>query len=157
MGKFVFGLIIGVILVLAGAFVYIHFGYMNMQADQAVGTVERVYMGGAMDRYADRHAPQLKNPLDASDANLVEGIRLYKANCAVCHGGPDKPVSELGLGFSPRAPQFSQDAPDMPENQNYWIIRHGVKMTGMPAWEKVLSDSDLWKLTTFLNLSHIHI
>jgi hypothetical protein len=38
----------------------------------------------------------------------------------------------------------------MPENENYWIIRHGIKMTGMPAWDKVLSDTDIWKVITFL-------
>ncbi len=150
MGKFILGIIVGLILVGAGSYIYVHFGFMNMQADQAVGTVEGIYMRGAMDRYVGRHAPKLTNPVEPTEANLVDGVRLYKMNCAVWHGGPDKPVSELGLGFNPRAPQFVKDAPDMADNENYWIIRHGVKMTGMPAWEKVMSDNDMWKVTTFL-------
>jgi mono/diheme cytochrome c family protein len=150
MGKFVFGVIIGLAVSAVGGYVYVHYGFVNLQADRGAGMVERVYMQGAMDRSVERHAPRVRNPIEPTDANLVEGIRLYKANCAGCHGGPDKPVSELGLGFSPQVPQFAKDTPDMPDYQNYWIIRHGVKMTGMPAWEKVLSEADTWKIVTFL-------
>jgi thiosulfate dehydrogenase len=151
MGKFIGGVIVGLLCVAAGVYVYVHYGFMNLQADRPPGRLESLYMGSAMDHYAERHAPQVRNPIQPTDANLVEGIRLYKSNCAVCHGGPDKPVSDVGLGFNPPVPQFLKEAPDMPENENYWIISHGIKRTGMPAWNKVLSDSDIWKLTTFLS------
>jgi thiosulfate dehydrogenase len=148
MRKFLVGLIIGVLLVGVGSFVYVHYGYLDMRADQAPGTLENTYMRGAMDKYADRYAPKAENPIQPTDANLIEGVHLYKANCAVCHGGPEKPV--VALGFNPKVPQFLKDAPDMPEYQNFWITKHGIKMTGMPAWEKVMSDDEIWKVTTFL-------
>jgi thiosulfate dehydrogenase len=151
MGKFIAGIVIGVIGVALGAFVYIHYGYINMRADQPIMSLERVYLGGAMDRYAGRYAPKANNPVEASDANLIDGIRLYKANCAVCHGLADNPVSHVGQGLYPPAPQFLRDAPDMPQNQNFWIIKHGIARTGMPAWEKLLSDQETWKLVTFLS------
>jgi thiosulfate dehydrogenase len=150
MGKFIAGIIIGVLGVAVGAYVYIHYGYLNMQADVPVAGIERIYMRGAMDRYADRYAPPAKNPMQANDDTLIAGIRIYKSNCAVCHGGPDKPISEVGLGLYPRAPQFLKDSPDMPENQNFWIIKHGIGRTGMPAWDKLMSDAEIWQITTFL-------
>lgn len=150
MGKFLAGIILGVLGVAAGAYAYVHNGYFDMRADQPMHPLERLYMRGAMDNYASRYSPKAHNPILATDANLIEGLKLYKSNCAGCHGGPDKPISDVGAGFSPRAPQFLKDAPEMPENQNYWIIQHGVKMTGMPAWDRVLSDTEIWKVTTFL-------
>jgi thiosulfate dehydrogenase len=150
MGKFIAGVIIGILGVAAGAYIYVHYGFLNMQADQPIAGIERFYLRGAMDRYAERFAPVVKNPLQPTDETLIQGIRLYKSNCAVCHGGPLIPISEVGRGLYPRAPQFLQDSPDMPEHENYWIIKHGVARTGMPAWDKVLSDADIWKLTTFL-------
>lgn len=150
MGKFMAGIIIGVAGFAAGAYVYVHHGYFDMRADRAASRIEHIYMRGAMDKYADRYAPKMSNPVAPTDPNLVDGIRLYKNNCAVCHGALEQPSSKVGAGFSPPAPQFLKEAPDMPENQNYWIVKHGIRMTGMPAWDKVLSDTDIWKLTTFL-------
>jgi mono/diheme cytochrome c family protein len=151
MGRFVAGIIVGAAGLAAGAYVYVHYGFMDMRADQPAGRIERFYMRDAMDKYADRHAPKLPNPVPPTNANLIEGIRVYKNNCAICHGGPEKPVAALGQTFSPPVPQFLKDAPDMPEYQNYWVIRHGVKMTGMPAWDQILPDIDIWKVTTFLS------
>ncbi|MDR5729819.1 MAG: hypothetical protein RB191_20595, partial [Terriglobia bacterium] len=51
----------------------------------------------------------------------------------------------------PRAPQFVDDAPDMSANQNFFIIQHGVRWTGMPAWKQSLSDQQMWQVTTFLS------
>jgi mono/diheme cytochrome c family protein len=150
MGKFLAGILVGVGGLAAGAYIYVHYGFLDMRADRAASRIEHIYMRGAMDKSVDRHAPKMANPVPPSDVNLIEGIRLYKSNCAVCHGGPEMPNSKVGEGFSPPTPQFLKEAPDMPDNQNYWIVKHGVKMTGMPAWDKVLSDTDIWKLTTFL-------
>jgi mono/diheme cytochrome c family protein len=151
MGRFLVGVVMGAAGLAAAAYVYVHYGYMDMRADQPAGRIERVYMRDAMDRSVDRHAPKMPNPVPATDANLIDGIRVYKNNCAICHGDAEKPTAALSRGFSPPVPQFLKDAPDMPEYQNYWIIRHGVRMTGMPAWEQVLSDSDIWKVTAFLS------
>lgn len=104
MRRFMAGLISGLVMVAAASFAYIHYGFIDLRADLPAGLIERAYMGGAMDRYTERYAPKAENPTPQTDASLIEGVRLYKANCAVCHGGPDKPVTTLG--FSPRAPQF---------------------------------------------------
>lgn len=151
MGKFIAGIIIGIVGVAAGAYVFLHYGFMNMAADQPVNSMELFYMKGAMTRYSTRYAPKVQDPVPPTDDNLIAGIRLYKSNCAVCHGGPDIPMSDVGRGLYPPAPQFLKDAPDMPENQNYWIIKHGVARTGMLAWNKQMSDSDIWTIATFFS------
>ena len=150
MGKFLAGVILGMAAFAAGIYVYVHYGFMDMSADQRTGPVERLYMTGAMDRYLGRYSAKMSNPLPASDATLIDGIQIYKDDCAFCHGGPEKPVSIVGRSLNPAAPQFLKDTPDMVENENFWITKYGVKMTGMPAWSKVLADTDIWKVTAFL-------
>lgn len=150
MGKFIAGILVGLVIVAAGAYVYIHHGFIHMQADQPVTRLEQVYLNDATDNYVHRYAPKAQNPMPPTDANLMDGIRIYKSNCAVCHGGPVKPVSEVGAGLYPPAPQFVREPPDMADHLNYWIVKHGIARTGMPAWDKALSDADIWKVTTFL-------
>ena len=70
-------------------------------------------------------------------------------NCAICHGDPTTPKSAVLL--YPPAPQFMEDAADMPENQNFYIIQHGVRLTGMPGWSKLMSEQDTWKVVAFLS------
>jgi mono/diheme cytochrome c family protein len=69
----------------------------------------------------------------------------------VCHGSPQNPIADLGRAQYPKAPQFMKDPPtDMTEGMTYYIVKHGVARTGMPAWDKMLTESDIWKLTAFL-------
>jgi len=57
----------------------------------------------------------------------------------------------MGKAEYPPAPQFVHDPADMPENQNFYIIAHGVRLTAMPGWEGVLNQDQTWKVTTFLS------
>jgi mono/diheme cytochrome c family protein len=77
-------------------------------------------------------------------------MRLYQTNCASCHGDLVRPDGMFAQALYPRAPQFMKDSPDMPENQNFYIIQHGVRLSGMPAWGKILNQQQVWQLTTFL-------
>lgn len=103
-----------------------------------------------------RRAPRLRNPIQANPKNLESGRDLYQTHCAACHGSPSNPRSAVGLGPYPPAPQFLEEAPDMPEYQNFYIIRNGIRRTGMPSWLKVLSTEQIWQLTTFLaHIDHL--
>jgi mono/diheme cytochrome c family protein len=92
-----------------------------------------------------------KIPSKPTDANLQEGMKLYVTYCAQCHGDPATPASALGRAEYPPAPQFISHPADMPENQNFYIIGHGVRLTAMPGWEGVLNQDQIWKVTTFLS------
>ena len=83
--------------------------------------------------------------------NLVAGMTIYQANCASCHGDAHRPHGVLADALYPRAPQFIEDAPDMPENQNFYIIQHGIRLSGMPAWKQALNEQEMWRVTAFLS------
>jgi mono/diheme cytochrome c family protein len=64
---------------------------------------------------------------------------------------PANPESQFGRSFNPRVPAFFKEAPDMPENQNFYIIQHGIRWSGMPAWKNTLNETQTWQLVTFLS------
>lgn len=149
--KFLLGLVFGVLVVLLGGYCYVRGGFVDPRADTEVGALERRMAMPSLDAALDRHAPEAKNPIQPTDANLTAGMTIYQTNCASCHGDTHHPHGMLADALYPRAPQFAEDAPDMPENQNYYIIQHGVRLSGMPAWKKTLTVQEMWQVTTFLS------
>jgi len=106
---------------------------------------------GAMDASMERHAPRVVNPLTPTDQYLEDGMKLYTMNCALCHGGLDKKPSSLAHSFYPPAPNFIADPPDDPEWHIFFTIRTGSRYTAMPAWDKTLSEQEMWKITMLLS------
>ena len=149
--KFVLGGIITLILLALIAWIVITLGFISFRADQQPSAFEQKYAMKAVDASTDRNSRDLKNPIQPTDANLLDGMKLYKTYCAGCHGAPDTPKSPIGEAFYPPAPQFLEDTPDMPDNQNFYIIKHGIRFTGMPAWDKLANDDQIWKVSTFLS------
>ena len=106
---------------------------------------------GAVDASMERHAPRITTPLTPTDPYLEDGMKLYTMNCALCHGGLDRKPSGLAKSFYPPPPNLISDPPDDPEWHIFYTIRTGVRYTGMPAWDKTLSEQDMWKITMLLS------
>jgi mono/diheme cytochrome c family protein len=151
--RFLIGFLAGIVVVLLALFCYVRFGFVDPRADAEPGSLETKLAMPALDASVDRRAPSLQNPIQPTEENLLGGMKIYQANCAGCHGDISHPHLAFGDAFYPRVPQFVEDAPDMPENQNFYIIQHGVRLTGMPGWKTTLKESEVWQVTTFL--SHI--
>lgn len=151
MRRFFIGFFIAAVVVLLVELVWIRFGFVDPRADVPENAIEKGVAMPALDASVGRHAPDLRNPLAPTDANLVAGMKIYQTNCASCHGDVRRPDGEFRDALYPRAPLFVRDAPDMPENQNFYIIEHGVRLSGMPAWQKILSEQEVWQVTTFLS------
>jgi mono/diheme cytochrome c family protein len=99
-----------------------------------------------------RHAQDIVVPVDLlSAANVRAGARLYDSTCIYCHGAPGRPLSSIGQGILPLAPALL----DLHRRNNprmmFWVIKNGVKMTGMPSFGKTQSDQAMWQLAAFLS------
>ena len=151
MGNFVRGLIVGAVARAAGVYAYTRLGYFDLRADQNPTAFEDRLGNAAMDESTERHAPQQKNPLQPGQDTLLAGARLYRDKCSDCHGGPNNPDSDYGRSFYPRVPQFTKQAPDMPEHENFYIIKHGLRWTAMPSWGGLMTDSEIWQVVTLLS------
>lgn len=149
--RFLIGFLTAVVLVLLVLFCYVRLGFVDPRADVEPGSLEKKVAMPALDASVDRRAPSMKNPIQPTDENLLGGMKTYQANCSGCHGDISHPHLAFGDSFYPRAPQFVEDAPDMPENQNFYIIQHGVRLSGMPGWKSSLNESEIWQVTTFLS------
>jgi thiosulfate dehydrogenase len=151
------GIVLGVALTiavaLAGGYLLVHSGLIPANADAKPGGLELWMAGTSLDATLDRYAPKQQNPVALTDQNLLEGVRLFAENCAVCHGsakGATSP-SPIAKGEYPRPPQLATDGvEDDPEGDSFWKIKHGIRLTGMPSFGYTLKDEQIWTLALFL-------
>ena len=151
MGKFALGVIVTLLVLVLGGLGFAMLGFFPTAANVEPPHIERRIAMGAVDASMDRHAPRVTNPLTPTDQNLEDGMKLYTMNCALCHGGMDRKPSSLAHSFYPPAPNLIADPPDDPEWHTYFTIRTGIRYTGMPAWDKTLTEPDMWKITMLLS------
>ena len=151
MGKFLLGIIVTLFVLILCGLGFATLGLVPTAANVGPPNWERHLAMGAVDASMDRHAPRVTNPLTPIDSNLEDGMKLYTMNCALCHGGLDRKPSALANSFYPPPPNLVSDPPDDPEWHIFFTIRTGIRYTGMPAWDKTLSEQDMWKITMFLS------
>jgi mono/diheme cytochrome c family protein len=151
MGKFILGIIVTLAVLILATLGFTMLGYFPTPANIEPPHWERHFAMGAVDASMERHAPRVTNPLTPTDQNLEDGMKLYTMNCALCHGGLDKNPSTLATSFYPPPPNLISDPPDDPEWHIFYTIRTGIRYTGMPAWDKTLSEQDIWKITMLLS------
>jgi len=99
-----------------------------------------------------RHAQNIEVPADLISAeNVRAGARLYNATCVYCHGAHDRALSSIGQGILPLAPPLLDARRRNNPKLMFWVIKNGVKMTGMPSFGKTQSDQAMWQLAAFLS------
>jgi thiosulfate dehydrogenase len=150
MRNFILGVIATLLLLAFVAGAYLMLGFMETNADAQPSPLEMRVAMHALDASMDKHAARVSSPIPPTDENLISGMKIYTMNCAGCHGALDKKPSILRNHFYPPVPQLILDPIDDPDWHVYYAIRTGVRYTGMPAWNKVLSEEDIWKVTQFL-------
>jgi mono/diheme cytochrome c family protein len=151
MGKFILGVVVTLVVLILGGLGFAMLGFFPTPANVEPPHLEHRIAMGAVDASMERHAPRINNPLMPTDSNLEDGMKLYTMHCALCHGGLDRKPSSLANSFYPPPPNFISDPPDDPEWHIFYTIRTGVRYTGMPAWDKSLTEPDMWKITMLLS------
>ena len=151
MRSFILGIIFTLAILILGGLSAALLGFIPTTANVEPPKFERHLAMSAVDASTDKHAAHINSPIQPTAENLIDGMKLYNMNCAGCHGGLDRKPSPQANSFYPPPPQLVQDPPDDPDWHNYYVIRNGIRYTGMPAWDKVLSEQDIWKVTIFLS------
>src|ERR1700693_140148 len=149
----VWGIILTITIALISVYALLHSGMIPANADAKPGGLELWMAGTSLNAALDRNAPKVQNPVALTDQNLLEGVRLFGENCAVCHGsskGANSP-SPIAKGEYPRPPQLAtHGVEDDPEGYSFWKIKHGIRLTGMPSFGDTLKDEQIWALALFL-------
>ena len=151
MRKFVCGLLVGAVLVPLATLAAALLGWTPVHATANPSGWETFLARKALAASIARQAPKLQNPIMPTSENLRSGLDLYRNNCEGCHGDSEEPSHWGTTGFYPRVPQFDSEKPLKPDWQMFWIVKHGVRYTGMGAWEGEMSEVDIWKAVTFLS------
>ena len=150
MKGFIAGIVFTLVVFVCGVFAVSSFGWYPIGADNPPSGLERSIAMRAMDVYADKHKPAMDNPTALTAGNLTEGAKEYEEHCAFCHGGAKAKISPMQNKFNPPAPQLVNRVPHDPDNWLFWVTKHGVRMTGMPSWDGIMSDEEIWKVIAFL-------
>ena len=153
MRNFILGVLVTLAILILGGLGAALLGFIPTNANATPPRLETHLAMSAVDASTEHRAPRITSPVLPSAENLIDGMKIYTMNCAGCHGTLDMKPSTFGRSFYPPAPHLVQHPPDDPEWFNYYIVRNGIRYTGMPAWDKTLSDQDIWKVT--LLLSHM--
>ncbi len=83
-------------------------------------------------------------------ATIASGYTLYREHCVQCHGAPGVAPAPFALGLNPPPANLAYTAREWPAQELYWVVKHGIRMTGMPAWDYRMSESELWAVVAFL-------
>ena len=148
--KILVAMIVLLFLLAAACLGIVYSGVYNVSAIEGHNSFEHWLLSTTMERSVRRHAEDIEVP-DLTNPNLIEsGFHHYDEMCASCHGTPAVPPAELAKGLTPPPPELTEKADEWSPAELYWIVKNGVKMTGMPAWGPTHDDEALWAIVAFL-------
>jgi thiosulfate dehydrogenase len=150
-GKFILGLIIGLLAIPAGAWVYFHEGWAPAAATAQPMPFETSFAKADLHARIEREMPR-SVPIAAGDPAYMAGAHVYRENCAVCHGLPGQSETAIATGEFPRPPQLwhGKGVTDDPPGETYWKVNNGIRLTGMPAFTHTLSQTQIWQVSLLL-------
>jgi len=104
-------------------------------------------------RYSVRnHSSEVQVPPLGAPQQVKQGALVYAAHCAQCHGGPGFAQAKIGQSMQPLPGPLIDASARWQPRELYWITKHGIKMSGMPAWQFHMSESDLWAVVAFMGV-----
>jgi mono/diheme cytochrome c family protein len=113
---------------------------------------ETTLADAAKDVVIPLEAGKMQNPLPQNDEVLSQGQQVFLGSCALCHGPDGRGETNIGHSMYPPAADItSAHVQHWSDGELFWIIRNGVRLTGMPSWQSSISENDTWKLARFIH------
>jgi thiosulfate dehydrogenase len=149
--RFLAGFVIGLLVLPALVYVYCKQGYAPVATSAPPLPFERAVTTTALHARIAKEMPA-RSPVPADEANLTAGARVYRDDCAVCHGLPGQPQSHIAVGMFPKPPHLfrGKGVTDDPVGESYWKAANGIRLTGMPAFRIALTDEQIWQVSQLL-------
>ncbi len=139
----------GVGLVAVAATATVSLGVYNVAADDPHSRPVYALLETARERSIEVRAAKLQVPTNLDDPERIrQGAGNYNAMCVTCHLSPDAAATEMSKGLYPAPPNLSKQ-PVAPA-EAFWVIKHGIKASGMPAWGRSMQDDYIWNMVAFL-------
>lgn len=125
-------------------------GFFPIAASEPHSAVARGVVHQTMERAVKRSAKGLESP-QLTRADALEGGSHFKGMCQQCHGGPGAKPEQFATAMSPDPPELTHASREWSREEIFWIAKHGITMTGMPAFGQYASDEELWKIAAFVD------
>ena len=138
------------LLALAGLIVVETGGY-DVAATSGHRPLVRWAFDTTMTNAVRRRAERLEPPARVTPEMIAAGAGEYKAMCAHCHAGPGQERAEWAQGMLPLPPRLAEAAADWQTREIFWIAKHGIRMTGMPAFGPTHDDATMWNIALFVS------
>jgi mono/diheme cytochrome c family protein len=155
MKGFLFGLIVGFLLVPIGVLLYFRYGRPPVAVADRAFPLEEQIVHVPLHARIDAEAPK-NAPIEPSPVNLLAGATIYRQQCAACHGLYPT-ASTFAATMYPEAPQLWRPhehgvvgVSDDPPGETFWKVNNGIRLSGMPAFSKVLNATQEWQVSLLL-------
>jgi mono/diheme cytochrome c family protein len=136
--------------VVLSGFMLIYSGVYNVAATEPHWTLTHWMAGLVKRRSIEAHAVGISAPSNLNDdSEVAEGIEHFAAHCVICHGAPGVPSEDFVRRLYPSPPDLTGVSETYGPGELFWIVKNGIKATGMPAWRDH-SDGELWAIVAFL-------
>lgn len=156
MGRFLLGIVLGVILVPLVVLLWLYNGKVPVAVADPPFPAERTITNVPLSARIQREMPP-RPPIDPDEHNLVAGAHIYIEKCAVCHGLHGK-QAPIGQNMFPSAPPLWEKhrngtvvgVSDDPPGETYWKVNNGIRLTGMPDFKTQLTNTEIWQVSILL-------
>jgi len=145
------GILLGVVLVMVGVYLYFSTGSAPVAVTAAPIPFERTFAKLGLNAYLKK-LPHPEPQVPENEASYMPGAQVYKENCAVCHGLPDQPKTNIAEGMAPDPPQLfkGKGVTDDEAWESYWKVENGIRMTGMPGFKGKLTEPQIWQVSVLV-------
>ncbi len=146
-GKVVLLSVVGTLVVLGlAALIVIYTGAYDVAATRQHSPLVDWALSTLMEHSVKARADQVAGTMPTDQASLEKGLEHYDEDCVPCHGAPGRERGELGKGVTPTPPDLGKTADEWSDKEIFWIVKHGIRLAGMPAFGPTQTDSNLWDI-----------
>ena len=142
--------IAGSVLLLVGGLLFAWSGIYNLAASAGHFVITERFLRFALHGSVRTHTLTIEAPPLGEPDQIILGAAHYAGGCAPCHGAPGTPLNRITAAMLPPPTDLSTILDEWAPEQLYWIVRHGIKYTGMPAWPAQLREDEVWAVIAFL-------
>jgi mono/diheme cytochrome c family protein len=147
----ILGILLGVLLIGGGVYFYFSSGRAPVATSAPPMPLEKTLARIGLHAYLDK-LPHPEPHVPADEANLISGAKVYKEQCATCHGLPSEPKSAVATGMYPAPPQLFQGTGVTDDDawESYWKVENGIRMSGMPGFKDRLTEKQIWQVAVLV-------
>jgi thiosulfate dehydrogenase len=147
----ILGILLEMLLIVGGVYFYFSSGRAPVATSAPPMPLEKRFARMGLHAYLDR-LPHPEPQVPADEANLISGAKVYKEQCATCHGLPGEPNGAIAQGMYPAPPQLfhGTGVTDDDAWESYWKAENGIRLSGMPGFKGRLTEKQIWQVAVLV-------